>query len=269
VRVGLDGIALRRLGTTRTLELATLGDVYTLERGRRLDLVIEANTVDPIVVHATRSARSTLDALVETIRRHRASAVAVPGELDVTRAPAETVAARLIALRGHATSYRDAGPDRETLWRVVGAAGVPASVRIAAAAALGPEVADRDERFHAVVGALVDPDLRAAVESAARLTDPAHLAGLLDAFAPRPEFEERALRSAFTPRRHLSPWSASVFAIVYVVSAVCHWGSPGTEYLGYALAVVFGWFALRPAWGLRPQRTPRRRALRALRVTPH
>lgn len=212
IRVGLDALAVERFGRTRLVQLGTLCDVFTAQRGARLDLVLSRRAAKSMTVRVGRAARPAAFALCELLRSRCSESTPIPPELEPSNEPVTARAARLIALRSRDAGYRSTNAAPEIYWQVLGAAGAPSPVRIAAAAALGSRTAAHAARARTITDALVDPGLRTAVELAGSTNDPAHLAALLSAFTSDAYTADEArweLTGGFRSRvaRHRRGWT--------------------------------------------------------------
>jgi hypothetical protein len=195
IRVGVDGVLLRWLGTSRFVPLADIehAEVVVNEGLRKsvwVRLHLRANeAIDVMVAMPSRyaegrtNARAQAETIVERIEEARAVARGTAGRdaANVLAREGRSAEGWLQSLRAafaRTEAFR-AGPPLtlDQLWRVLEDAGARPWVRAAAAAALTSGAGDEDrKRIRVAAEATVAPKLRVALEAAAqgddaRLTD--------------------------------------------------------------------------------------------------
>ena len=185
VVVGSDGVLLRRLGDNRFISYGELSDVSA--EGRSIALVLRSGDI----VRLSPNPPASRDALLTRIEEARAAfmpedrsgaALIDPGGRSVEQ--------WLQDLRAMSTgrAYREARPDRESLWRLLVSPSSPPAVRAGAALALSASLDDASRaRLRVTAEACAEPRLRVALT---RVAEGAPDPDLEEALAPL--IEERA-----------------------------------------------------------------------------
>jgi hypothetical protein len=177
LRIGTDGVVVERLLRRRRIPRRSFRSASASGN----DLVISArDTSARLVVSSPAEAETVAQRINEAMAEQRAVAAAVEARLDRR---GREVGPWLREVRAHwraTTGYREATLDPEDLALVVADGAAPASLRIAAAAALARDNAGK-KRVRIAAEACADERLRAAlVEAAEEEIDEARIRKALD-----------------------------------------------------------------------------------------